>query len=194
MLARLARFVLKIFGWKVIDRLPHHYRKYVLIMAPHTSNWDFVIGRLALWSLHVKAHFLIKKEAFLFPLGPLLKAMGGIPVDRSHSNNVVHDIAQKFRKSDLLVIVITPEGTRSLRHEWKRGFWFIARAAQVPIAMAYLDYKKREAGVGSHFMPSDNYQSDLATIYDFYKDKNARHPERFNLSPQVRNALDQSKQ
>lgn len=162
------------------------YRRCVLIMAPHTSNWDFVIGRLALWAIGAKAGFLIKKEAFFFPLGWLLKKMGGIPIDRKKSKNVVWQIAVLLNKSKEMALVITPEGTRSLRHEWKKGFYYIASMAEVPIVMGYLDYAKKEAGIGKMIYPSEDYQADLSVIYDFYKDFTARHPEKFNLSPMYR--------
>ncbi|MDP2423187.1 MAG: 1-acyl-sn-glycerol-3-phosphate acyltransferase [Bacteroidales bacterium] len=183
MIALLSRFILWLAGWKVVYDVPHEYRQFVLIMAPHTSNWDFLVGRLALWSLRLKAFFLIKKEAFFFPLGPIVKAVGGIPVDRAHGNNVVSEVAEIFRKNPIMVITITPEGTRSLRRNWKRGFWYIARQAQVPVVMGYLDYGKKVAGVHRVFWPSESYEQDLVMISDFYRNITARHPEKFNLSP-----------
>lgn len=186
MLRSLSRFILKLAGWKTRVEAHMTYRRCVLIMAPHTSNWDFVIGRLALWAIGAKAGFLIKKEAFFFPLGWLLKKMGGIPIDRKQSKNVVWQIAVLLNKSKEMALVITPEGTRSLRHEWKKGFYYIASMAEVPIVMGYLDYAKKEAGIGKMIYPSEDYQADLAVIYDFYKNFTARHPEKFNLSPMYR--------
>jgi len=142
-----------------------------------------VFGRLALWSIGVKTSFLIKKEAFFFPLGRLLKNMGGIPVDRSQSKNVVRHVAVLLNKSNEMAVVITPEGTRSLRREWKKGFWYIASMAEVPVALGYLDYAKKEAGIGGVIYPGEDYKADLAKIHDFYKDITAKYPEKFNLSP-----------
>lgn len=166
------------------------YQRCVLLMAPHTSNWDFVIGRLALWAIGVKTNFLIKKEVFFFPLGALLRKMGGIPVDRNQSRNVVWEIALLLNKAKEMVIVITPEGTRSLRHEWKKGFYYIASIAEVPIVLGYLDYARKEAGIGSILYPTEDYKSDLAKIFNFYRNFTARHPERFNLSPMYRKEPD----
>lgn len=187
MLRIFSRFILRLAGWTIHVEPHQTYRRCVLLMAPHTSNWDFVFGRLALWGIGVKTKFLIKKEAFFFPLGLLLKQMGGIPVDRSQSRNVVWQIAVLMNKSTEMALVITPEGTRSLRREWKKGFYYIASMAEVPIALAYLDYAKKEAGIGGVIYPSEDYKSDLAKIYDFYKNFTAKHPEKFNLSPMYRN-------
>lgn len=187
MLKKISRFVLRTSGWKTRVEAHMTYRRCVLIMAPHTSNWDFVIGRLALWAIGVKAGFLIKKEAFFFPLGALLKKMGGIPVDRGQSKNVVWQIAVLLNKSKEMALVITPEGTRSLRHEWKKGFYYIASMAEVPIVMGYLDYAKKEAGIGAMIYPSEDYKADLTKIYNFYENFTACHPEKFNLSPLYRN-------
>ncbi|NLN96574.1 MAG: acyltransferase [Bacteroidales bacterium] len=186
MLRKISSLILKISGWTTIMEPHLEYQRCVLLMAPHTSNWDFVIGRLALWSIGLKTNFLIKKEVFFFPLGPLLKAMGGVPVDRSQSNNVVRDIALKLNNAEQMIIVITPEGTRSLRKEWKKGFYYIASIAEVPILLGYLDYAKKVAGITAMLYPTDNYKSDLAKIYDFYKDFTALYPEKFNLSPMYR--------
>jgi 1-acyl-sn-glycerol-3-phosphate acyltransferase len=186
MLKILSRFILKILGWSIRFEEHQTYQRCVLIMAPHTSNWDFVIGRLALWAIGVNTSFLIKKEAFFFPLGPILKKMGGIPVDRAHSRKVVWQIAVLLNKSREIALVITPEGTRSLRHEWKKGFYYIASMAEVPIALGYLDYAKKEAGIGGILYPSEDYKSDLAKIFDFYRDITPKYPEKFNLSPMYR--------
>ncbi len=166
--------------------IPPTLKQFVFIMAPHTSYWDFVVGRLGLWSIGVSSFFLIKKESFFFPLGIFLKAMGGIPVDRAKSNNVVNEVADLFKHHPALVITITPEGTRSLRKAWKRGFWFIAKKARVPIVMGYLDYGKKIAGVHKLFYPGASYEQDLAMMYDFYQNITAKHPEKFNLSPMYR--------
>lgn len=186
MLKVISRFILKITGWKTHVEPHLTYQRCVLLMAPHTSNWDFVIGRLALWAIGVNTSFLIKKEAFFFPVSLLLRKMGGIPVDRSQSKKVVWEIAKLLNKSKSLALVITPEGTRSLRREWKKGFYYIASIADVPVVLGYLDYAKKEAGIGGIIYPSDDYGGDLAKIYDFYKDFTARHPEKFNLSPMYR--------
>jgi 1-acyl-sn-glycerol-3-phosphate acyltransferase len=179
---RISYFILRLAGWKVIGKFPREYRKCVVIEAPHTSMWDFIIGWLGFQVLDIKASFLIKKEMFVFPIGGILKRLGGIPVDRGRSNNVVDDLSRRYNASESLVIIITPEGTRKRVDHWKKGFYYIALHAKVPIVMAYLDYGKKEGGVGPVFWPSGNFQEDWKIIEDFYKGKKARHPEKFNLS------------
>jgi 1-acyl-sn-glycerol-3-phosphate acyltransferase len=181
----LAGFILRIFGWKVVSGLPEGLNKAVVTMAPHTSNWDFVIGRLSFMSINTRVNLMIKKESFFFPLGIILKALGGIPVDRSHSQNTVKSITDHFDEAEKFYLIITPEGTRKRVERWKKGFYFIATNARVPIILGYLDYKKKEGGLGPVIYPSGDYEKDLATIQDFYRSKNARYPEKFNLSGKV---------
>jgi 1-acyl-sn-glycerol-3-phosphate acyltransferase len=177
----LSRFILRLFGWKIHSVIPAGTKKAVIIAAPHTSNLDFFIGRLAYWAMGVKIKFLIKKEAFTFPYGGLLKWSGGIPVDRSRNNRMVDQISQMMIRSESFFIMITPEGTRKPNPQWKKGFYHIAMAAGVPIAIGYLDYGKKEGGIGKMLIPTGNYEEDLKVIKDFYRDKTGRHPERFDL-------------
>ncbi len=151
-------------------------------MAPHTSNWDFVIGRLAFITQGVKVYAMIKKESFFFPLGLVLKMLGGIPVDRSHSQNTVKSVTRHFDDSERFFLIITPEGTRKRVERWKKGFYFIALTAKVPIIMGYLDYGKKEGGLGPVLYPSGDFEADFRVIEDFYRDKQARHPHKFNLT------------
>lgn len=150
-------------------------------MAPHTSNWDFVVGRLAFASQGVRVHLMIKKESFFFPLGMVLRALGGIPVDRRQSQNTVKTITKHFEESDRFFLIITPEGTRKRVERWKKGFYFIAQTAEVPIALGYLDYGKKEGGIGPIIYTSGDFDKDLARIQDFYRDKQPCHPGKFNL-------------
>jgi 1-acyl-sn-glycerol-3-phosphate acyltransferase len=128
---------------------------------------DFVIGRLAYWSLAVPVKFLIKKEAFQHPLGFLVKNMGGIPVDRKKSTNLVDQVADLFKDYEVLNVIITPEGTRKLVTNWKKGFYYIAIRANVPIVMGFGDF-----------------ESGFKQIEDFYRTKSARFPKMFSLSPE----------
>ncbi len=184
MMRLLAKLILALAGWKIKAHYSDEMRRSVIIQAPHTSNWDFFIGKLGFVSKGIPVRFLIKKEAFRFPLGPLVRALGGIPVDRSHSSNLVPQIAAMYKEHQKLMIVITPEGTRKLNRNWKKGFYYIASMAQVPIVLGYLDYSKKEGGLGPVFHPTGDYEADLRRIEDFYRDKTARHPEKFNLSQQ----------
>ncbi len=178
----IARFILRLFGWNIYSRVSLDIPKAVIIMAPHTSNWDFVIGRLAFFLYGIKPKILIKKEAFGPILGPVLRWFGGIPVDRSHSQNTVKKITEEFNKHDRFYLLITPEGTRKRVNRWKKGFYFIAKTAEVPVFCGFLDYRKKEGGVGMMVEPSGDFEKDFALIEDFYRDKEARHPERFNLT------------
>lgn len=182
----ISKSILKLLGWKVILNVPSEMKKCVVMMAPHTSNWDFIYGWIGFASMGVNSKYLIKKEAFVFPLGIIAKALGGIPVDRKSSTNIVLQVGELFKKSENLIITITPEGTRSLNRNWKKGFYYIAENAGVPIGLGFLDYKNKIGGVGNIFIPTGNYEADIKVIEAFYSDKHAKYPEKFNLSPQNR--------
>ncbi len=177
-----ARLVLRLSGWKIRGDFPFQYKKCVVIEAPHTSMWDFVIGWLAFRTLGVQVKFLIKKEMFFWPFGSSLRKLGGIPIDRHRNNRMVATISELFEKHESLYITITPEGTRKRVEHWKKGFYYIAMHAGVPVVLAYLDYGKKEGGVGPVLWPSGDFQSDWQIIEAFYRGKTARHPEKFNLS------------
>lgn len=181
---KIAKFLLWLFGWKLVGKPEPQMKKCVFIEAPHTTMWDFVFGRLGLWQLGINVKFFIKKEMFFFPLGPILKSLGGIPVDRGKKTNMVDQIVEMYNKSDNFSIVITPEGTRRYTEHWKKGFYYIAMKANVPIYLGYLNYEKKEGSGGKIFYPTGNYEKDLAEIQEFYKDKVAKYPENFNLSKQ----------
>jgi 1-acyl-sn-glycerol-3-phosphate acyltransferase len=178
----ISKMILRLFGWKVIGGIPADVPKCVVSVAPHTSMWDFVIGRLAFWELGLKARFLIKKELFFWPLGPVIKWLGGIPVDRQKKGNLVEQVADMFNNYDSLYITVTPEGTRKLVNEWKRGYYYISLKAKVPIALGFLDYRKKIGGVVNIFYPSGNYDEDRKIVEAAYRGLGARHPEKYNLS------------
>lgn len=184
MLAKISTLILHLFGWHTSGFLPPGIEKAILIVAPHTSNWDFVIGRLTFWSSKVKIRILIKKEVFVFPFGVILRKMGAVPVDRGKKNNMVDQVVDLINRNEKMIVVITPEGTRQLTRKWKKGFYLIAMQAKVPIAMAFIDYKQKSGGVGIMFQPTGDFEKDMEFIGNFYKEKTARHPERFSLSPQ----------
>lgn len=177
----LARLILKLSGWTIQGSVPPGVRQYIVIEAPHTSNWDFFWGRMCFYAIGIPVSFLIKKEAFFFPFGPMLRAMGGIPVDREKKSNKVLEVAALFRKHPDLILAITPEGTRKRNPHWKKGFYYIAQHAKVPVILAFLDYGKKIGGLGPMFSPSGDYHADMTWIMDFYRDKTARHPENFSL-------------
>ena len=127
---------------------------------------------------------LIKKELFFPPLGWVLKWMGGIPVDRKNKTNLTAQLKTQYSKQEKLTLVVTPEGTRSYNPNWKKGFYMIALEAGVPIALSFIDYKNKTGGIGPIFHPTGDYEKDMVFIQDFYRDKTACPPERFNLSKQ----------
>ncbi len=182
----LAAFILKILGWKVSLTLKDLPPKAVLIQAPHTSAWDFIYGRLALLSKDIKIKTMIKKESFYFPMGYLLKALGAFPIDRGNSQKSIKHVATLFNKKKEFVLLIAPEGTRKLNKRWKKGFYFVADKANVPILLGYLCYKRKIAGIGPAIMPTGDFEEDMKQIEPFYYDKVAKFPKNFNLSEENR--------
>ena len=178
-MGNLSSFILtKIMGWKVIDPFPE-IPKCVLAVAPHTSNWDFVVGKLAYNSLGRQANFLIKAEWFFFPFNIFFSRMGGIAVKRGRNELLTNKLADEFKARDWMHLGITPEGTRKPVKEWKKGFYFIALNANVPILLIGLDYGKKEARVLDMFYPTGNYEEDIVKIKDSFKDIKAKKPENF---------------
>ncbi len=175
-----SRFLLWLMGWKIEGDMPEGIKKGVIVVAPHTSNWDFVVGRLVLNVMRSKAKFLIKEESFFFPLGMILRGLGAIPVARGRSGNMVNQVAAYFAKSDSLFVVITPEGTRKPNKRWKKGFYYIAQRANVPVLLGKLDYERKRGGVGEVFYPTGDVDKDMEHIYGFYrKHGKAKYPEKF---------------
>lgn len=180
MISALSQYILRLFGWKTSAILPEGIVKAVVIVAPHTSYWDFVIGRMTFWSSKLKIKVLIKKEVFVFPLGWFLRKLGGVPVARGKKNNLVEQVAELFQINETMVVVITPEGTRKRVHHWKKGFYYIAMEAKVPIALGFIDYGTKTGGIGPLIYPSGNYEKDMDIMMDFYRGKKGLHPEQFN--------------
>jgi 1-acyl-sn-glycerol-3-phosphate acyltransferase len=171
--------ILKMMGWKTLGVIPDE-RKFVIVSVPHTSMWDFIIGRLFLYRLKIKPHFLMKKELFFFPLGLLMKKMGGIPVDRSQKTDTIDRLIEKFQNSENFLLAITPEGTRKNVTYWKTGFYYIAKGANVPILPTYFDYKQKIIGIGDVFYASDNIDDDMNRIKNFVKDVVPKHPKLYS--------------
>jgi 1-acyl-sn-glycerol-3-phosphate acyltransferase len=155
-------------GWRVAGELPN-VTKLVAIAAPHSTNWDVVWGLLLIIGLRLQIRFIGKREAFVWPIGPLLRNFGGIPIDRSAAHGLVDDMARQFTTHDRLWLALAPEGTRKKVHKWKSGFWHIARAAGVPILPAYFHYPEKTIGFGPLIYPSDDLAADMAKIREFYK-------------------------
>ncbi len=178
----ISKLIYYIFGWKAEGNVPEGITKAIFIIAPHTSNWDFYIGRLYCWMHRLPINLLIKKEAFKWPVGWFLKQAGGIPVDRSKATSKVVQIVKMFNERDPMLLAITPEGTRKRSDRWKMGFYHIAVQANVPILLSYIDYEKKIAGIGPPFYPTGNVEEDFKKIEDFYRGRKAKYPDQFNLS------------
>jgi 1-acyl-sn-glycerol-3-phosphate acyltransferase len=163
----LSRFILKISGWRIEGRLPE-IKKIVLIAAPHTSNWDFPITIFIAFAVKAKIFWMGKDTLFRFPFGALFKWLGGIPVDRSRSNNIVEQMIRKFSENESLIVTIPPSGTRKKVMKWKTGFYYIARGAGVPVVLAFLDYRRKAGGFGPVFIPTGEIESDIKEIREFY--------------------------
>lgn len=176
---RFSTWLFKQLGWKATVTVAEP-PKSVICVAPHTSNWDFIIGKLFYWSIGRKSAFLMKKSWFFFPLGGFLRSMGGVAIDRSKSTSVTDQMAEEFANREHFHLAITPEGTRKHVTKWKMGFYHIAVKAGVPIQLAFIDYKKKEMGITGIIYPTGNEKEDMAKVYAFYKHVNARHPSKFN--------------
>ncbi len=168
----------KLLGWKSVVTIPE-YDKYILCVAPHTSNWDFFIGKLFYAAVGRKAGFLMKKEWFFFPLGPILRGMGGIPVNRSRNTSMVDAMAEEIGKKEKFQVAITPEGTRSANPEWKKGFYYIALKAGIPIALYGIDYSSKTITASKVIFPSGDIEKDMREIKLYYKDFTGKNPENF---------------
>jgi len=185
---KICLLILKLLNYKIdVVNIPKE-KKYILVFAPHTSWTDFVIGKMALTGMGVKTTFLIKKEVFIFPLGAYLKYIGGYPVDRKRTQRLTDLLATHIKERDEIALIIAPEGTRRRVETWKRGFYHIALNAEVPVALAYLDYKERKGGIGPVVYPTGNYEADLQEIQKFYRGMRGRRKGCFNLDIYTRDA------
>lgn len=185
----LCRSALWLLGWKIDPtRVPREHQ-CVIALAPHTSNWDFLIAHLGYYALysHGNPRFLMKKEWFVFPLSVLFRKMGGIAVDRSRHTSKTDQVAQAIVESrergEDFRIAITPEGTRSAVVEWKKGFYYIAKKSGVPIQLAYLDFKTKMVGITEEMMPTEDETKDLHYIKEYYRKHGdgAKKPKLFLL-------------
>lgn len=167
-------------GWKAeVDQpIPD---KCILCVAPHTSNWDFFIGKVYYTALGRTSNFLMKKEWFFWPLGPLFRRMGGIPVERSRHTSMTDQLAQRAMESSHFSLAVTPEGTRSRNAEWKRGFYYIALKAQLPILLYGLDFGTKTIVCKRTLVPSGDVDADMRVIADYFSHFKGKHPENFAL-------------
>lgn len=175
---KLYTFCFKLFGWKLIGKKPD-LKKYIIIVAPHTSNWDFFVGLAARSMADIKSVYLAKKSLFVIPVvGWFMKKVGGHPVDRSKRTNLVDQVVEAYQSNEEFVITITPEGTRSYNPEWKTGFYRIALKAEVPIMMVAFDYKKKEVILNDPIYVTGDMDLDLEKIKSYYRTIPGKYPEK----------------
>ena len=178
MLKIISKLALRLLGWRPDGKLPKP-DKYVLIGAPHTSNWDSVYAFLGVGALGLRFKWIAKQSVFPGPLLPLLKFFGGIPIDRSVRSSVIKRMVDLFNSRDKFVLGIMPEGTRSKTDYWKTGFYYIATGANIPIAFAFMDYGKKRVGIADFILhPTGDIESDMKVIRNFYKEIKGKHPEK----------------
>lgn len=176
----IGRATMSLVRWKFEGAVPNQ-RKFVIIVVPHTSNWDFTLGVAALFSLGFRVSFLGKHTLFKWPLGVFVRWLGGIPVERSVSRDRVTEAVAAFNAADQLILVVAPEGTRKRVTEWKTGFYHVAHGANVPIVPVAFDYGKKVVRIGPPFWTTGDRDRDMAQLRDFYRGVIAKRPENFAL-------------
>ena len=170
----------KLLGWKTNITTPN-YDKCVICAAPHTSNWDLFIGKLFYGAIGRKTSCMMKKERCFFPRGILFKAVGGIPVNRGRKNSLVDQMAARFAQTQQFHLAITPEGTRKANPHWKKGFYYIAQAAHVPILLVGIDYPTKTIHATKALIPSGDVEKDMQEIKAYYQGLRGKHPEKFAI-------------
>lgn len=169
--------ILRICGWRKEGRLPG-IPKYVMIVAPHTSNWDMLVGMMIALTFVLKLSWLVKGSLFRWPFGGFIKWLGGIPIDRSKSSNIVAQSIETFKENKEMVLAVAPEGTRKKASYWKTGFYHIAKGADVPIVMGFIDYARRVGGIGPTLMPTGDIEFDMQNIRFFYDKITGKIPDK----------------
>ncbi|HEX5674967.1 MAG TPA: lysophospholipid acyltransferase family protein [Azonexus sp.] len=174
-----SRMALRLTGWRVVGAAPT-VPKYVLIAAPHTSNWDFPVALMVCFALRLRVYWMGKDSLFPPLVGGVMRWLGGIPVNRARSGNLVQATVDAYNSNARLIVIVPPEGTRSKVTQWKTGFYYIAQGAGVPIALGYLDFRKKEAGLSRMFQPSGDIAADMVEIQAFYAGITGKNPGKFD--------------
>ena len=179
---KFGRWLMKITGWKLIGNPPQN-TNFIFAIFPHTSYFDFLVGKMMNLYLGIPVHFMIKKEAFFFPLGLILKALGGVPINRKKPEKTMKTLLKKFNDEKKFVLVIAPEGTRKKVQKWKSGFWFFATKANVPVVPTGMNYKTKTGYIGEPIYMTEDKQSDFEKLKSAYKsmDLYALHPKLSEL-------------
>ena len=170
----------KRMGWTV-NNTQEHPDKYIICLAPHTTNWDFILGQLYSGAEGFKSNFLMKKEWFFWPLGPIFKRLGGIPVYRQKKSSMTDAMAATAKAANIFHLCITPEGTRSKNPDWKKGFYYIALKANLPILLYGVDYEKRLIQCTKTIIATGNLEDDMREIKQYFKDFKGKYPENFTI-------------
>lgn len=173
----ISLILLKTLRWKAVGTLPKQ-NKYIIIVAPHTSNWDVFYGVILAFTLKLDARFLAKKELFRWPFAPIIRWLGGIVTDRSSHSNIVDKIVKIFNENEKFVLALAPEGTRHKADYWKSGFYHIAKEANIPIVLAFIDYGTKTGGAGPLLYPSADINKDIITIRNFYLNKKGKNEDQ----------------
>jgi len=174
----IAKLIYKLIGWKIVGDYPLHIKKKLIIVAPHTSNWDFPIGILARKQFKDTINFVGKKSLFKPPLGWIMKGLGGIAINRTKSTNFVRSVVNEYNTRESFTIQIAPEGSRSKVEKFKTGFYFIAKMANIPIVPIVFDWEHKEVKVLECFYPGENAEEDLIQIQNLYKGIKGKNPEK----------------
>jgi 1-acyl-sn-glycerol-3-phosphate acyltransferase len=164
-------------GWSIEGNFPTEYKKYIIVVAPHTSNWDFLVGLCVRSICRIKAHYVAKAELFKWPFGLLFRYLGGYPVNRSKSNNFVDAVVDIFNEKEDFIISITPEGTRKHNDNWKSGFYHIAQKAGIPLVTAAFDYPTKRVILGAPFFPDKDVDTTIQELKSFFKQYRGKIPE-----------------
>ncbi len=177
--------LLKVLGWRTEGAAPDA-PKYVVIAAPHTTNWDLPLGLLLAFPFRIRANWMGKDSLFRGPFGALFKWLGGVPIDRSKPHGVVAQMVEAFREHDKFVLIIAPEGTRKSVLYWRSGFYHIARGANVPIVLGFIDYARKAGGVGPIITPSGDIEADMEQIRAFYVNVTGKHDRKKPIAIELR--------
>jgi 1-acyl-sn-glycerol-3-phosphate acyltransferase len=177
----ISRFILlNVLGWKLINGFPKDLKKYIVIAAPHTSNWDFPLGILVRYAEGVKINFIGKKSLFKPPFGFVFRALGGTPVDRTKNNNMVQNLIDVFNTEERFIFALSPEGTRKKVSAWKTGFYHVAKGAHIPIVLATLNFGEKEVLINEPYYLTDSMEKDFLYFHNFFKNIKGKNPGQFD--------------
>lgn len=177
MLSQLCHWIARRLGWTLVDQRPEE-KRYVLVGYPHTSNWDFILVMLFKFAKGLHFNWVAKHTLFIWPFGGLMRALGGIGIDRTRSQGFTAELAKEFKRRQEMAVVIAPEGTRAYTDHWRSGFYHLALAADIPVVLSFICYKSKRIGFGPTLYLSGDQDADLAKIQAFYADKVGLHPEK----------------